>query len=429
MLWTKITIMAIAGALGAALANRGIVLFHDAVRAIMPELMEGRMRRREFASLVFGTSFGLLIGFGIPFSLASTIVLSHGLWLGTDIIGAWFPGSYGRIKDADLKSRLGLIGSTLSGALFGGLLVVAFEAVTMLVARLPVNFFSYMGDLSGPIIFTLAAIPALAVAYQYGVKHGVIAFLITLLGRQLASGMRLAEPDAWAFLAGMLVLTVHAIQEGRCEVAPEESFVVSPEQIKRVRGHLPWIAVLGAVYALASNQGILMEGPQSLIALAQGDRIGAINYTVVRALSFLPLRTMSILATGVFTMDGLGFAPTLGLVSPNAVVAGIAGATVMSIEALGLVYIAKFFNRFPCMLKAANSIRTAMTKLLEIASLVGGMLAAHRMAPGFGFFAVAGLYLLNESAGTPVVRAAIGPVAIILVGITLNLLVLIQLAT
>ena len=37
-----------------------------------------------------------------------------------------------------------------------------------------------------------------------------------------------------------------------------------------------------------------------------------------------------------------------------------------------------------------------MSKLLEVALLVGGMMAANAMAPGFGFFVVAGLYILNQ---------------------------------
>jgi hypothetical protein len=421
MFWTKLAVVAIAGALGAGLVNRGVALFHDGTRTIMPELIGRRLRRREFVFLTFSSSIGLIVGFGIPFSLVSPIILSHGLWLGTDIIGAWFPGPFDSELNTPRKSYLGMLGSIASGAVFGGVLVIVLDAFYNLVKHLPVNFSPAMVEISGPIIFTLAAIPALAITYQYGVKNGAIAFLITLLGRQVSSALGLAGPDAWAFLLGMFILIIHVVKEVRCEPEPSETFAISKEQVLRVRRHLPWIAVLGAVYALASNLGIIMEGPQSLLAWAQGDRIAAINYTIARALSFLPLRTMSILSTGVFTMDGLGFAPTAGLVSPSAFVAAIAGAVVMSIEALSLVAIANFFNRYPCILKAANSMRTAMTKLLEVASLVGGMIAGNAISPGFGFFAVAGLYLLNEAAGTPVMRAAIGPVSIILIGITLNL--------
>ena len=424
---TTILVVAVAGALGAALANRGIVLFNDAIRSIMPELMENHMERHKFSSLALSSSVGLIIGFGVPFSLVSPIILSHALWLGTDVIGTYFPGSFEGKKDTTWKTNLGLLSSIGCGALYGSLLVVAIHSLNYLVARLPVNFFQYMGNLSGPVIFTLAAIPALAITYQYGIKQGLIGFSITLIVRQIASGLGQAQPDGWAFLVGLLVLAIYAIQEARRAEPCEELFVISSKQVERVRSYLPWIAVLGAVYALSTNLALLMEGPQTLLALAQGDRIIAINYTIARALSFLPLRTMSILATGVFTMEGLGFAPTAGLASPNPLIAAVAGAIVMSIEALSLVVIANFFNRFPCLLNAANSLRTAMTKLLEMASLVGGLIAANVMAPGFGFFAMAGLYTLNEAAGTPVIRVAVGPVFLVVIGLSLNLLAVLHL--
>jgi hypothetical protein len=427
VLWTKIVIVAVAGGLGAGLANRGMAFFHDATRSIVPEMASGRMPRREFVQLALGSNIGLLLWFGIPFSLVSTIVLSHGLWLGTDIIGAWFPGSSADEKSTARKSYLGLLGAIASGAVYGTLLVIVLSGCAQLVARLPVNFYTSTANLGSLVIFSVAAIPALAIAYQYGVKPGVLAFLLTVLGRQIASGLGQANPDVWAFLLGLVALIILAAREAKCEAAPEETFAISTEHLRRIRSYLPWIAMLGAVYALAANQGVLMEGPQSLLAWAQGNRAAAVAFTATRALSFLPMRTMSILTTGVFTMDGLGFAPAAGLLSPNAVVAALAGAVVITVETLSLGVISRFFNRFPCMLKAANSLRTAMTKLLEVASLVGGMLAANALSPGFGFVAAAGLYGLNEAAGTPIIRVAIGPVAILLVGITLNLLALVGL--
>lgn len=76
----------------------------------------------------------------------------------------------------------------------------------------------------------------------------------------------------------------------------------------------------------------------------------------------------------------------------------------------------------PALLRAADNIRTAMTRLLELATLLGGMMAANRMVPGLGWFAIAGAYVLNESAGTPVVRAAVAPAAVVVMGIVLNVL-------
>lgn len=426
MLWTKIIVIGLAGALGAAMANRGVAVYHDGLRPIMPELIEGRMRRIELASIAFGISFGLVIGFGIPFSLTSAILLVHSLWLGTDIIGTWFPGSFGKDWRSDRRSVWGLIGSLAAGGLYGVLLVLGLEALVKLFNVLPVNFFGTLGQLGDPIVFAFAVFPAVAVAYQYGVKNGLIALAITLLGRQIAGALGQAKPDGWALAVGMLVLIVYAMREKKVEGSPDTTAIFT-ERANRIRSNLIMIAAMGAIYGLACNLALMMEGPQSLTALAKGDTATAINFTIARAFSFIPLKAMTSLATGVFALDGFGFVATAGLVSPNAVVAVIAGAVVMSLEALSLVVVARLLDRFPGVRKAADNIRTAMTKLLEVATLVGGMMAANAMAPGLGFFTVAGLYLLNETAGTPVVRMAIGPIAAILVGVIINLLALVGL--
>jgi hypothetical protein len=392
----------------------------------MPELREGRMPRREFVSVALSLSIGLAIGFGLPFSLMSAILLVHGLWLGTDVIGTWFPGPFE--KDTQWTGRLGLMGAILAGALYGALLFLGLEGFGWLFERLPVGISNPVALLNGPIVFTFAAFPAIAVAHQHGVGQGAIAFLITLAARQAASTLGLANPDSWALAVGMGVLVVYALWQERGEGSGGGLAALSVERVGLIRRYLPAIAVLGAAYGLACNQAILIEGPQSAAALALEDNAGAVSFTIARALSFTPLKAMSALATGVFAMDGFGFVASAGLVSPNAVVAAVSGAIVMSMEALSLAFIARLLGRFPAMLKTADSARWAMTKLLEIAALVGGMMAANSMAPGLGFLAVAGLYLLNEAAGAPVVRAAIGPVGVILVGIVVNVAALLGLA-
>lgn len=408
------------------MANRGIAVYHDGLRALLPELIEGRMERGELVSTAFGLSFGLVIWLGLPFSLASAILLIHTLWLGTDVIGTWFPGSFDKDWKADRKSVLGLTGAVVAGALYGGLLAAGLEGFARLFERLPVNIWDYTGQLGAPVVFTFAAIPAVTIAYQYGAKNGVATFLLTLIVRQAASASGLASPDGWALAVGMAVLVACAIREKRGEDAGEGLAALSAGQAGRVRSYLPAIALVGAVYGLACHQGILMEGPQAVIALAQGDRAAAVSFTILRALSFTPFKAMSALATGVFALDGFGFVATAGLVAPNAVAAAVAGAVVMSLEALSLAAVARFLERFPGMLEAVNYFRTGMTKLLEVAALVGGMMAANGMAPGLGFLAVAGLYLLNESAGTPIVRVSVGPLAFVLVGITANALALLH---
>ncbi len=418
-------IVAIAGALGAALANRGVAVFHDGLRSVMPEFMHGRMRRTELASIAFGMCFGLWIGFGLPLSLVGTVFLTHVLWLGTDVIGTWFPGDPASWR-SNRASVLGLAGASLAGALYGTVLVLGLDSFLGMLQSLPVKVLDSAAQFGDPVIFSFAAAPAVAVAYQHGFKRGLIAFLITLGGRLLAGALGLAQPDAWGLAAGLIVFFALALREPRdpeCTV----SATSSPERVRRIVNHLPAIGVLGAVYGLACHWLIMMEGPQASIALTQGDRVSAIGISLARALCFLPLRTMSALSTGVLPLDGLGFVPATGLLAPNALVAVVSGALVMTAEAASLVLAARFLDRFPGLLQAADSIRTSMTRLLELATLVGGMMAANAMAPGVGLFAVAAVYLLNETAGSPMVRAAVGPAAVIVLGIVLNALVLLGL--
>ena len=429
---TKIIVIAIAGALGAALANRGISVYHDGLRPIMPELIEGRMKRIELASIAFGLSFGLVIGFGIPFSLTSSIILVHSLWLGTDIIGTWFPGSFEKGWMKDKKSLWGFIGSLAAGGVYGALLVVGLQSIVTLFEKLPINFFNSLGSLGDPILYAFAIFPAVAVAMQFGWLKGVITFALTVLARQISAAAGLAgSADGIALAVGVLVLMFFAIGEKAKDGDKTDASMKAlfTERANRIKMNIPYIAIMGAVYGVACNLALMMEGPQSITALAAGDRAAATSITVARAISFIPLKAMTSLSSGVFAIDGFGFTATAGLLSPNWIVAAIAGAVVMSLEAYSLVFIGQLLDKFPGVRNAADNIRTSMTKLLEVATLVGSMIAANAMAPGLGFLIVGGCYVLNEVTGTRIVRMAIGPIAAILTGVLINVLAVMGLFT
>ena len=73
-----------------------------------------------------------------------------------------------------------------------------------------------------------------------------------------------------------------------------------------------------------------------------------------------------------------------------------------------------------------------MNKVLEVALLVGAVVAAEAMAAavglsGIGALFVIGVLLLNRMSKKPIVELAIGPVATIAFGVLLNLLIIIKL--
>ena len=66
-------ILVIAGlcALTAFVAHMGMAVFHDGVRPIIPEYIEGRMKRPELASIAFGLSVGFIASVGIAHTITT----------------------------------------------------------------------------------------------------------------------------------------------------------------------------------------------------------------------------------------------------------------------------------------------------------------------------------------------------------------------
>ncbi len=415
----------LAGALGSLLANRGIAVFNDAVRPIVPEYREGRMSRVEFATTTFGLSFGLVIGFGLPYSLLYSIILVHCLWLGTDIIGTLFPAGTEEKWYKDKKSLYGAIGAAAAGGIYGIGLLAGLTGLVAFFQSLPVNVFDAWMSISDPITYAFIAFPIVAICKDYGWKKAAISALVVILARQLFVKLGNGYEDAITMFAGIALLIVFAATD-KSEAKTDMASLFS-DRIKNIRKNIVWIAAMGAVYGVACNIGLLMEGPTSLGQVAEGDIANATATTIARALSFIPLKGLTSLTTGTFVTDGFGFTATVGLIAPNAVVAGILGAVVMSLEALSLVLVAKLFDNFPGIKKSADSMRDAMTALLEVALLAGSMIAAGSMAGPLGYLVVAAFYCVNKLLKKPVTSLAVGPLATIGVALLANILAVVGL--
>lgn len=415
----------LAGAMGSLLANRGIAVFNDAVRPIVPEYREGRMSRIEFATTTFGLSFGLVIGFGLPYSLLYSIILVHSLWLGTDIIGTLFPAKQSNGWFKDKNSLLGAIGAFVAGGLYGVGLLAGLTGLNAFFQSLPVNVFEAWMAISDPITYAFIAFPIVAICIDHGWVKALISAVIVILVRQLFVKLGNGYEDAITMFVGIILLVIFAIVDKTEEKTDLASLFI--DRMKNIRNNIAWIAVMGAIYGAACNIGLLMEGPTSLGQVADGDISNAVATTIARALSFIPLKGLTSLTTGTFVTDGFGFTATVGLLAPNVIIAALLGAVVMSAEALSLVLVAKVFDKFPGIKKSADSMRVAMTDLLEVALLAGSMIAAGNMAGSLGYLIVAAFYCANKYFKSPITSLAVGPIATIIVALLANLLALVSL--
>ena len=417
----RILIMAVIGALAAILANKGVAVFNDGLRPIMPEFLEGRMDRKALAATSFAMSFGLVIGFGIPISLAATIILIHSVLLATDIIGTWAP---------DGKKGMAIAG--VVGALWGAGIVTGLDFIVQLFKMLPVNFLPKLGMVGTPIVAAFCVFPALTVAYQYGVKKGAWTLLVTFLVRQFiqyygklsfeTSKISL-NPEGMALLAGMIMMLWFASRE---KADPNGSSVdlvsLFATRVKRIRSNIVILAIMGGLVAAATSMMILAGDPISLNLLAKQKFTEAALTAFARGIGFIPLVATTAIATGVYSPIGMTFVFTIGILTRNPLLAFVLGAVCIGAEVMLLTFLARFLDRFPGMRKCADNIRTAMTKILDVALLVGGMMAANAMAPGLGFLLVVGLFVLNQTSRKPLVTMAVGPVGAIAVGILINIL-------
>lgn len=210
-------IIACVGGLGAILANKGIAVFNDGLRPIMPEYIEGKISRKELAATSFALSFGLVIGFGIPISIGTTIIVAHSILLAADIIGTWTP-----------DKRWGTITAGIIGALYAVGIMLGLQFIVDLFAMLPVNFLDSLGEIAGPVFVAFAVFPAIAVAYQHGFKKGVLAFAITFLSYLLVANFGtftlsngndfVLSPEGMSLMVSMIVMIVFAMQKKKVMV-------------------------------------------------------------------------------------------------------------------------------------------------------------------------------------------------------------------
>lgn len=430
----KYLVLAAIGALASILANKSIAVFNDGFRPIVPQYLDGGMSRKDLAAMSFVISFGLVIGFGIPTSIAASIILIHSVLLTTDIIGTWCP-----------DTKTGTILAGVIGALYGVGILAGLELIVNLFALLPFNFLSNLGSVSTYVVAAFACFPAVAVGYQHGFKNGAISGIITLIVYvltvkfgQLSMGSSTITLNAFgvAMLAGMICMLVFASKvkgDGNSNSTLVSTFST---KVSRIRSNWWLFAIMGALIAAATSMGIVAGDPASLALVADSQWSNATVVALARAIGFVPLVFTTGIVTGVYAPAGCTFVFVIGLAfHGNPLLAAVLGAVVMVCELALINVFAKGMDKFPGMKDMGEHIRTSMNKVLEVALLVGGVVAAEAMAAQFngitgsGALFVVACILLNRISKKPVVEMAVGPVACIVYGVLLNVLLVCNLIT
>lgn len=427
----NVIIVMLVCAMSAFLSHMGMAVFHDGIRPVIPEYIEGRMHRSEMASIAFGLSVGFIASVGIGNALVTNLLNPWLLFLATDIIGIASP-----------KKWL----APILGALWGLLCLTGIGGINAALTGLPVDLIGGMGDVGNYVVTGFALFPIIAIIMQFGMKTGIITAVVVLVFRFAGPTFSTISADAWTMMVGVIALVVLCVIKDSKNKANADShdLNVFSERVARIRKNLPFLMVMGALIAVACNVHVFAGSDVSMFDLSTAYSMdnAAEAQTLIktvatnefmRGLSFIPLIATTAITTGVYGVAGFTFVYVAGYLLPNPIVTAVVGALIIFVEVMLLGLIGKFLGNFPSMRDASDNIRSSMNTCVEFALLIGSTSACCTMgastsAGAAGGFVIGGcIYLINEMTGRKIMRMAIGPVAAIATGIILNLTYLIGL--
>jgi hypothetical protein len=419
------------GAFSSMLANRGIVIYHDGLRPIMPSLYESKdITRGQVAAVSFTLMIGFLIGYGLPFSVGNVIPLFYVIFLVTDWIGISLPGQFEPGWRKDGKSLLGFYGAGAIGGAWGALLAVGLHSLPALVHSLPVDLLSPMTEITKPLFLTFALFPVLTAAYRFGWKKGVVSLILAVIANRFCTFWFGAPAGTrWMLLAGTLVLAILTISDERKNAKNSAATnaaqldldgLFKVDRVKRIKQNMLPIGLLSFFIGIALNYPVLALDPPQGSLYAQELKIDAFLVLVAMGTAFFPMKFSSALVSGaMFTFSF--FDAAIAVIMPNWISAGIAMALWKIAEIYFLLKIGLFVNRYPFIRSLSDDIRTSIFNVLEIGLLIGSAIVADKIAPGWGMMIVIAAWWINNYAGAPIVRMGIGPIAVIVAGILANL--------
>ena len=149
--------------------------------------------------------------------------------------------------------------------------------------------------------------------------------------------------------------------------------------VSRIRKNWFLLAIMGGLIAAGTSLSIIAGDPASLALLAEGEYMNAALTAVARSIGFIPLVFTTAIVTGVYGVAGCTFVFVVGLLlHGNPLVAFVVGALVMVVEIALIDLFAKGMDKFPGVKDMGEYVRTSMNKVLEVALLAGGIVAAEK---------------------------------------------------
>lgn len=361
----NIILVMVTCAMTAFISHMGMAVFHDGIRPVIPEYIEGRMHRTEMATIAFGLSVGFIASVGIGNALATNLLNPWLLFLATDIIGIASP-----------KKWL----APILGAAYGVLCITAIGGVNTVLTGMPVDLIGALGNVGTYVVTGFAIFPIITIIMQFGMRTGIISAVVVVVFRFGGPKFSTISADAWTMMVGVVLLVALCIYrdaKDKQDNKEGETLNVFSERTARIKKNLPFLMIAGALIAVICNIHVFAGSDVSMFDLSKAyvmtdaAEADALIKTVatnefMRGLSFIPLIATTAVTTGVYGVAGFTFIYVAGYLSPNPIIAAVSGAVIIFVEVMLLGLIGKFLGRFPSMRDASDNIKEREDNLCRV---------------------------------------------------------------
>jgi hypothetical protein len=402
----KLFTLGLLAALSAIAANRAVAVYHDGLRTSIPELLSGEQTRPQLARYAYGISLAFVVAYALPYTVVTGILVIHIICLGADVIGV---GLRQLPVAAAAGFGYGVVCAALADALAAG------------IADLP----RVPGDMQLlwlPLIYAMPFLPALAAAYQFGTRVGVIASVATagiwLVVNLAHDDELLAGPLPGGAVAFGLVGVAVLAMAWRVPTESEPDLAFFSDKITRIRRNWWYLLPVAAVISISASQGWLAGDPLQLALLAGDEKGLAALAGVFAVVGLFPVQGMTGLVSGVWNADGYpDWFLAAGYLTTSPWIAGVAGAGLMTVELATLRGAAFVLTRKPGVPSLGHAARDAMDVMGATSILAGAVLAAMATAGPLGAVAVVAAHGVNEAKGQRIMPIALPVFAYIAVAI------------
>lgn len=395
-------------AFASLVTHMNLACFHDGIRPIMPQIERGLMDRKEGKKRSYDLSTGFIASVGIPFTILTSLFNPWLLFLPTDILG--------------VSSKNKII-AFLKGLLWGLIITLAFYILEVSKTYIKLDPRLYLPSIGPMIMGIIAILPLIIILDRYKLKKALISFVVTLFTSVVLDYYLSVPYQTSIFLVSFCILFVLIvnIEKREKDELDEDDMFMFEKQIEKVKKSTIYLVPIGVLLGVGASGGFIAGSEVSLFNLASDSTFTSMA-ELLRVFAFVPLLATTAMSTGIVSVGGytLVFASTYFI--PNIYIGGLVGGLVIILEAYTLEKLGKLLLIYPNLREVADVIRNNMNKVMELALLIISVFLSYKISGALGISILLFLYYINDICGKKILKIGIGPLALLVTTIIVNII-------